>query len=259
LCRGDVLVYPISAVSIPDELREQFGVVYLDTRSKRTNVILLAMALQRTVPSAAEHVTCIADADAQHIRPFSFGTSFLVFTDYTSIEMYGFRADLITKLIRIGSPKLKLTGEGVITQLTGILEALFSIRIANHQIQWELKWICPHKECTYKDGTLAFNEPMYLDKYLNTKGKLGRKTEFLAALNELRNSFSADHRLHIRGHDFVELLAWYLKKRSSSSAFRELSGDSVRHNLLSQLRVDDLAPEPLFSSLLTKYQRTTPA
>jgi hypothetical protein len=253
--RDDVLVYPISAVAISDDCREEFGLGHLDTDSRRTEVILLAVALQREIPAAANMVTCIADADTQHIRPYEYGSSFLVFTDYTSIEMYGFRADFITRFIRIGSPNINLRGEDVLTHISDVLEKLFSFRIANYTLGWGLKWISPDKECTLQRGGVTFNEVIYARKYLNTKGRSRQAAEFWEAVNELRSCFGENHRIQIRGHDFVDLLAWYLKK-CSYRAFHTYSGESVRHSLLCQLRTDDLTPERLFHTLLGKYPTT---
>jgi hypothetical protein len=250
--RDDVLVYPISAVSIPDECRMEFGFDHLDRESRRSEVILLAVALQKLFPKAASQVTCIADADDQHIQPYDFKTNFLTFTDYTSIEMYGFRADFVTRFIRIGCPRLRVRGEGVLAKLTDILEKLFSFRVANHALGWGLKWISPEKDCTYKEGLISFDEVVYAKKYLNTKGKPQREAEFWEAVNALRGLFGENHKIKIRGHDFFDLLAWYLKKLSYR-AFHSLSGESVRHSLLSQLRKDDLNAEPLFKTLLLKY------
>jgi hypothetical protein len=250
--RDDVLVYPISAVAALGDHLEEFGLGRLDKGSKRSQVILLAFILQKEIPGAARNVSCIADADTQHIQPEDFGSSFLILTDYTGLELYGFRADFITKLIRLGSPNLPLSGDELISQITEPLEKLFSFRVSNHQLSWGMEWISPEKEYSLTDGVLKFNEDEYVKKYLNTKGKLGSKAEFWKAVEGVRRTFGENHKAQIRGHDFIELLTWYLRKRAYRAG-QKFSVHFVSHSLLAQLRVEDLSTENLFKTLLDRY------
>jgi len=250
--RRDVLVYPITSVSIPPDPADQLKLPQLDVDSRRSDVISLALVFETKSPDLEHIVTCIADADTQHILPESFVTRFLLFTDYTSLESYGYRGDFITRMVRIGSPNLKVRGEHVLEEMTGILEILFSFRVANHQLRWGLKWISPEKNFSYQNSKLTFDETTYLKKYLNANGKSCSTAEFRSAVGELRATFRSDHRMQIRGHDFIELLTWYLRKRSYR-AFQKFSAEVVRHNLLSQLRTDDLVSEGLCAALLSKY------
>lgn len=250
--RSDVLVYPISAVEVPYHAELGFDDERMDRESRRTEVIILASALQSNVPDAWEQVTCIADADTQYLLPEKYTSRFLLLTDYTSIELYAFRADLITKMIRIASPKLRLKGESILKNLTPTLEALFSIRVANHSLKWGLIWAPPEKQCACRDGEITFDEDTFIKKYLNTKGKRKNEAEFRDTLTRLRQAFGQDHRRQIRGHDFIELLLWYLKMRSNR-AYQRLTTDAVLHILFSQLRTQELAAEPLFIELLRRY------
>jgi hypothetical protein len=251
--RSDVLVYPISAVSIPpDPTDELLQILRLDGRSRRSDVISLALVLEKRIPEAARRVTCIADADTQRIQPEGFETRFLQFTDYTSIESYAFRADIVTKIFRIGSPYLQIKGEEVLAEMTSILETLFGIRVASYRLGWGLKWISPEGDLEYKNEILAFDHASYLNKYLNTKGKLNAKSDFQVAVDTVRSMFLSDHRMQIRGHDYVELLTWYMRKRAYK-VFHKYSSEIVRHLLLSHLRKEDLTSEALFATLLTKY------
>jgi hypothetical protein len=256
--RADIVVYPISAISIPDSVRDLFEDCELDRGSNRTSVILLALILEREIAAAASRVTCVADADTQHIQPIEFISSFLLFTDYTSLEMYTYRSDFITKLIRMRSSRLALSGESVMGEMTGILEELFSFRVANHQLRWGLKWIYPGKEYSFTRGALSFDASAYVKKYLNTNKKMARENEFWAVARSLMDGFGSNHKLQIRGHDYIELLTWYLKKRAYR-AFQAFSEDTVRHSLLCQLQVGDMLSEVIFETLLAKYPALDPA
>lgn len=252
--RNDVLVYPISVVSIPPDPVDELQIRQLDSGSRRSDVISLALALQVKISQEARFVTCIADADTQHIQPEDFATQFLFFTDYTSIEIYAFKASFISRITRIGSPNTQIDAEDFLGNITVILEALFSIRVANYRLGWGLQWISPTSNCHYENGVVTFDQTSFLNRYLNTKGKLAKKSEFMNEVEAVRASFALDHRKQIRGHDFIEILTWYLRKRAYR-AFSKFSEEVIRHNLLSQLRRGDLASETLFKSILERYPR----
>ena len=248
----NVVVYPIDSVDITEELSAACGVSHLDRNSNRTDVITLALLLQREVPAAAERITCMADADLHHCFPETYDSVFLVFTDYTSMEMYAFRSDLITKLLRVAAPSFPCSGEEVLTAMTGVLESLFGLRAANYRLKWGLKWIRLDKDLKFKDRAIEFDEASFVQKYLNTKGRTRYLEAFQNEVANVRASFGPDHRLQIRGHDFTELLTDYLRKAAYSS-FKDLTENQLRNNLFSQLQIAGLISEPLFVKLLQKY------
>ncbi|MEI9967625.1 MAG: hypothetical protein WDM87_02980 [Terracidiphilus sp.] len=250
---GDVVVYPIDSFDITEESATACGLSHLDRTSNRTDVITLALHLQREVPVAAGHVTCIADADLQHCFPETYDSKFLIFTDYTSMEMYAFRPELITKLLHIAAPNVRCSGEEVLTAMTHVLESLFAFRGANCRLKWGLSWIRFDKDLRFTGATIVFDEARFVQKYLNTKGRTRDLAAFQSEVANVRTSFGADHRLQIRGHDFTELLTIYLRKVAYRS-FQDLTENQLRDNLFSQLQIADLASEPLFINLIQKYR-----
>jgi hypothetical protein len=104
---------------------------------------------------------------------------------------------------------------------------------------------------------LTFDEDTFVKKYLNTKGKIGSEGRFRDEVATTRGSFGDNHKLQIRGHDFIELLLWLLRKLSYR-AYDDFSVDTLQHCLLSQLQAVNLARENLFAGLLQKYAGATP-
>lgn len=249
----DVLVYPINSIEITDELTAACGVPHLNKNSNRTDVITLALLLQQEIPAAAERVTCIADADLQHCFPENFDSAFLGFTDYTDMEMYTFRSQPIEKLVRIAAPTFSGTGEELLAAMTDVLESLFGFRAASYRLKWGLTWIRFDKDLKFETRTIEFDEARFIQRYLNTQGRVRDLEEFKAEVAAIRESFGVDHRSQIRGHDFIELLTIYLRKLAYRS-FKDLTENQLRTNLLCQLQIADLDSEPLFIGLCRKYR-----
>jgi hypothetical protein len=243
--RSDVVVYPITIVSIPPVVLDAFS---LDHSSNRSKVICLALTLgeSKAIPNVA---ACVADRDTEHIVPRKYPTPFLLFTDYTSMEMYAFKPAILQKLLRIVAPNAGLLGEDVMQRLVALLELLFSIRLANQILGFGLGWISFDRVMKLKGDSIEFDDKEFLTRYLNTRGKGGSRRRLEEEVQQIRSMFDGDCRRQIRGHDFVDVLTWYLRKRSPR-ACRMLTAEAVRQVLYAQLTTEDLGKETLFRSLL---------
>ena len=65
--------------------------------------------------------------------------------------------------------------------------------------------------CQVKKNTVVFDSEIFIQKYLNKKSKMSEKGLFISKLEELRVKKLKDKRYQIHGHDFTELLCWYIK------------------------------------------------
>jgi hypothetical protein len=74
--------------------------------------------------------------------------------------------------------------------------------------------------------------------------------KFNARLAEIQSLLSSDVRCRIRGHDFIRILTWYLRMVEKC---KYLNVDSVRQMLYVTIRSDDLARQPMFSSLRQRF------
>jgi hypothetical protein len=241
--RHTVSVYPISVVNIPPELVLAHG---LEHPSRRSEVITLALELEANCAPDI-HVICVADSDFDRIRGGARNCVRLLYTDYTSMEMYAFSADAVDKLIRIAAPRLRITGAESLTHIQGTLQTLFALRLANTELMFGLAWV-PFERCTaLVQSRIVFDESDYSNRYLNTRGRRNDAQVFTSKLADVRARFLPDVRHQIRGRDFIEVLAWYLKKRARSC--RDLNAETLRALLLIQLSVDLLQRDLLFRTL----------
>src|SRR5438132_14053246 len=162
--------------------------------------------------------------------------------------MYAYDPEVVHKLIRIVAPKIKTNGVEILNDLQPTLESLFAMRAVNVQLGYGLSWVSFERCCTYSAAKIHLDEDELLRRYLNTNGRAGEFVQFKKFVEALKESFgNTDSRHHIRGHDFVDVLTWYLRQRPSC---RHLTTDSVRQVLYSGVSSHRLLTESLFMKLL---------
>ncbi|ACK70290.1 hypothetical protein PCC7424_1858 [Gloeothece citriformis PCC 7424] len=241
-------VYDIDTVEIPAELLFSEGLV----DNNRSRVIFLALYIEKHL-SNSKSVICIADRDFSLIlNNENISSKFLLFTDYTSMDIYLFNEVIIEKFCRLVLRIPNLVAKDVLDNLSQVLEELFLIRATNQILKLEMEWLSFDRCCSFKDNLIEFQTEIFIERYLNKNGKIAEKNLFIAKFRELRTSNIIDIRYKIRGKDFLELLCWYIKPYLSKDkrSFSEL--EVVRGSLLGCLELNFLLQENLFEQLLQR-------
>jgi hypothetical protein len=244
--QSSISVFSVAVVNISAHLLLQRG---LPHPSRRSEVITLAMELEGRGVSPAQ-VACVADADFEHLLPQSLACALLLLTDYASMELYAFSGEVVQRVLVVLSPTTDSTGPGLIKDLGGPLQFLFSVRLVNFNLQLGLAWINGiEKFFGFQQGRIDFDEKEFMKRYLLDRLPMKQVEKFNARLSEIQSLLSSDVRCRIRGHDFVRILTWYLK---TVEKCKYLNEDSVRQMMFVTIRSDDLARQPMFSSLLKR-------
>jgi hypothetical protein len=243
---GNVSVFSVSVVNIPPAVVLANS---LPHPSRRSEVIALAKELEGN-GIATRQVACIADSDFEIALPLNVKCTLLLLTDYTSMEMYAFSDEVIHGILTIVSPPTQTTGAQLIESFITPLQFLFSARAANNDLQLGLAWINKvEKFLSIKKGNVEFDDDEFLKRYVVIRVPAAILEGFNAKLKEIMAKPSPEIRSKIRGHDFVKLLAWYLRTKEKCGHLNE---DSVRQMLYVAVRTEDLAKQPMFSSLLLR-------
>jgi len=244
--RKNVSVYSVSAVNIaPDLVRARS----LPHPSKQSEVITLAMELESNGVSSKQ-MACLADADLEYVSPRKIVCSLLLFTDYASMELYAFCNEAVHDLLIMVAPNTTGSGANLISELTGPLQYLFAARATNFELQLQLEWIDSIEKFFVLDGgRIQFDGAEFMRRYMKIRLPEDKVGQFEARLTLIRSKSYPDVRQTIRGHDFIRLLAWYLRKKEKRTY---LTDDSVRQMLYLRLSTEDLSKESMFSSLLTR-------
>ena len=250
-------VYEIDTVDIPTDQLFALGL----NDSNRSRVIFLAFELQRLSKTSLPHVVCIADRDFDDlIGSSSIESELLLFTDYTSIDIYLFDSNIIEKFLRLALRKDDLEAVNILTNIYPILEEMFLLRAANQSLSYGMEWLLPSalKSCfkkIRKGAPLEFDSKDFVDKYLHKNKRNSDKIAFLDKVNELRNKNISEIRNKIRGHDFIQLFCWYIEPYLPKDKKGFSDPEIVFSTLLCCLDVDYLMQETLFQELTRRVSK----
>lgn len=125
-------------------------------------MIFLAFHLQRLFEASLPHVICIADRDFDDlIGSSSIESELLLFTDYTSIEMYLFDSNIIEKFFRLALHRDEIAAVNILQNISPFLEEMFLLRAANESLSYGMEWLSLEslKRCVKKrkGGSMEFD------------------------------------------------------------------------------------------------------
>ncbi len=192
-----------------------------------------------------DNIIGIIDSDFDFLKTskYSYENNLLT-TDYSCMEMYCFNEHTLEKIL-LGYAEAKQPSDfkSFKLMISNILKKLFIIRYAKDTIKKDLKYLNFNKELSLKSTTMSFNDTKYISKYLsNQKGLINNFNTFIL---QVEKTLPTDDRKVIHGHDFVEVLQFYLSINQGKNVFKR--------SLYSSLEYDKLKEEDLFKELLYRF------
>jgi len=256
-----VRIYDCNDIDISGEELKQRDL--LD--NNRSRVIAVALEMQKELKVMPKYLSCLVDKDVDWLfRKESPCGEGLLFTDYCDLEMYLFNESVIDKFLHLVLSTSTISATQLLDNLSPVLEELFLIRATNQALQWGMEWFSLEK-CSQlkKDNTLQFDEAEFITRYLSKNSKLPDKSRFLEKLAELRSissNYLPDCRCKIRGHDFIEVLSWYLEKsvnKFKGKVIQPVDSKAIGGSLLGCVELEQLKQEQLFKQLLARVPPLT--
>lgn len=207
------VVYTIDSVDVPEAVLRKHSL----TEGNKQRVIALAKELGDLQDI---HCRFLVDRDTDHWFEDLVKSQGLLWTKYCSLELYFFTEELLEKLIvNVSKCKIGDWKEFVIS-FCGVLVALYVARLVDRELDLNLKWIDFDKSLCFKSGVLLLDFDSYVSKVLNKNAKMSSLVDFRAKSEEWHvRCASADYKMAIRGHDFVQLLAWTIKNGRGNTAW----------------------------------------
>lgn len=203
----DAKVYCIEFIDIPEEY-----LIENETNNNRGRVIALSRILGQE-EYIEDNAICVIDRDFDKIRNINVESNILIYTDYSSIEMYTFNANVLDKFIVANFSKLSNKSSDILDNLCDVLQELFLIRLANEELELCMESLDFLKFCKIKENyTIDFDKDEYMKRYLLKNSELSRKDDFIESIETNRSKLDEDVRFQIHGHDFIKLLFWYFEK-----------------------------------------------
>lgn len=200
-CAGRTF-YEIDAVDVPAKMIGDHGL----TLGNKQRVMALSKELSRAPASA--HVVCLVDRDLDHWFGAIENTTRLRWSTFCSIESHFLTKETIRD-IAVTTARSKIPNFDVFfDSLARSLRQLYALRLANRELELNLKWTALRKYWGTNAGAVAFDLKKYAEAVLNSNSALNRKDDFTAAIDKWMLCLDCDIRLACRGHDYTELLAW---------------------------------------------------
>lgn len=203
-------VIEIDAVDVPRSLLETVGL----TPSARNRVIGLAAFLHERLPkNAGEKVRCIVDADMDRfLERETPQFRLLRLTDFCCIEAYYFDHKHLLKYRQIGLHDVGALGQTDLwREMQPSVIDFFLIRAALASREFSWSWISPTTCCKQSAGRITFDITEFVRRLANKNSARSEEAILLEEIARLREKVSGDSRHFVHGHDFIELLSWYIR------------------------------------------------
>ncbi|WP_248739522.1 DUF4435 domain-containing protein [Pseudomonas sp. MWU12-2029] len=234
--RGDKVkvVYEIDSVDVSGELLDKYGL----TSGNKQRVIAFAKELSGRGVENSYH--CLVDRDLDHwFNPLE-SISGLMWTKYNSIELYFLTEDILHSIL-VATAKSKISDWSVFfSSFIDVLAELYAMRLADRELDLNLSWVDLDKDLGCAGSKLSLDSLGLVDRLINKNSVFDKKVAFVEATALWVGKLEGDPRLHIRGHDFVKMVAWVIKSLKGLKIFS--SDEAVERMLvLVSGHVDDLS------------------
>jgi hypothetical protein len=218
--------------------------------NNRGRVIALANELERRLNGEGATITAIVDSDFAVLLGIDLNSCFLMGTDYACMEMYFFNEQCLAKLLMLFVRGFPIAAAQVLADISAPLQELFLIRLANHTLGWNLK-IIPYEDFfTLSGENTEFDRNLYIRRLLIANGQYPRLDGFLNEIETHRRRLTGDPRNQIHGHDFVAILARYIRLHRK----RHINLELLNSVLPTCTELLWLAEERLFAQLTVRLR-----
>lgn len=228
----DTIIYEIDTVDVPAQILEKLGL----TSGNKQRVIALASELAQI--QGRPNYICLVDKDMDHWLDEIQQIPRLKWTEYTSIELYFFSKDVIDQVITVlGRAKIH-DSHAYLESITEALKSIYALRLTDRSLKLSLLHLELNKHLKITNGLVSFDSAEYSRRWLAKSNKLSVLKEFISTSQTWREKLNEDPRICIRGHDFIDLLAWSIK---ALKGIPEMASSVAVERLM--LAVVDKAPD----------------
>jgi len=117
----------------------------------------------------------------------------------------------------------------------------------------EMGWIDYTKCCEIDNELIKFDIQSFVDRYLSNSSRLKNKMQFMNKYHELSKITVIDGKCKIHGHDYFDLMAWYVYSCIGKKGNHYRDPDVIRAIIFSATQSEFIQDKEPFSSLKTIY------
>jgi len=247
---GTIAIFEIDSVNIPSDLVNNYGL----EPGNREELIVLSLEIERLLEKDIEYLLCVADSDFDLLFGHKYKSRYLLYSEYTSTDLCFCSEEAIANLFRLGIRRIPCPIKTLLVNFAEVLQEVFLIRAANERLGWKMRWIDFVSCCDIKNDLVVFNRYKFIESYLNNANKNKKSEKFIRVCEELRSINVKSFKHRIRGHDFHELLGWYISKRAGKKGNKYRDPDIVRTAIVTAANAELVIDTEPFRTLLKTYK-----
>lgn len=199
---SDVSVYAIDEIDVSSSIVES---ARLTLGSNKSRVMALAYVLKERLNQRL-NVACVVDADLERFFEKLRTWEYLLYTDYTSMEMYFLNDACLRKFLKFTCN----LDEGAVARfkkvMAAILPAQFCMRCVIQSLDLCVESPSFTKGLQEKRDLGSFDEEKFVEKFIQSNSLMHRSEEIRQQFRKIRQRTRGDVRHCCNGHDFVSLL-----------------------------------------------------
>lgn len=219
-------IYEIATVEVSAEMLVAHGM----TEGNKQRVIVLARELSKLAGKPA--YVCVVDRDLDHWLGDLEVTARLRWSTYCAMELNFFSEKMLRDLLVV-TCKAKIENLAIFfLSFRSFLAQMYVMRLASESLGWKMTFHSAEKCLSLNGNEISFDKRTYVARLLQLNGQSRSVAEFNGCVENWEGRMHGDHRMYIRGHDFVDALSWVIK---ASKGLREMAPVSVVERLLVML------------------------
>jgi hypothetical protein len=244
-------VIEINSISVDDSLITRLGLKH----GNRDRVVALSLEFERLLQNKTRYLVCLADSDFDFILGRKYKSPYLLYTDYTSIDLYFISKNILEKLLSLGLGKPPSDVNKLLMCLAQVLQEVFLIRAINESLNWNISFTPFTKCCEIKGSYVIFHYQKFIEKSLLKNARFSDVKTFNDTYEQLKKKKTKTFRHTIRALDYFELLGWYISKQIGTRGNKYKDPEVIRAIIYTAADVKSLTKEKLFKALLKRYNR----
>ena len=245
-----VTIFEIDSVQIPTVLLDHYKL----KPGNRRELIVLSLELQRLLENDVQYLLCVADSDFDCLWGHQYNSRYLVYSEYTCVDLCFCSEEAIEKLFMLGMRYPLHSTKILLKDIAQVLQEVFLIHATNEKLNWNMQRINFVTCCSINDHRIDFNRDEFIRRYLNKNNRYTESGEFMEVYEELRNIDVKTFKHRIRGHDFHELLGWYISQNTGKGGNKYRDNQVIRTAIAQAANIELVIDEQPFKALLNTYK-----
>lgn len=241
---SQVQVYEIDNIDVPSDLLKRLKI----GNGNRDRVIGLAIELEQLCEvDLSRRVCCIADADEEAGKTPRIRATLLLYTDFTSMQMYSFSDVPLQRYFDQVVLDFPLKAATVLSSMAPMLRCASVSRRANELMGLGRSPVDLTDDCQVSGSAIAFDRDRFIQRFLNKANAFHRRNEYLAECQRIDAGLPSQPTLWVHEEDFLDLLHWMIVRLRTST--RTVARQLLGKTLLLAVPFTDALSQPLFVEL----------